>query len=298
MEEEGMHPQAFLQTFWRMELRPQVFVAMSFAPEYQDRFDKVIAPAVRFVRVGGVCLEPYRVDTSKSGDSILTDIVDGIAHCQMVLADVSTVGYDSKSGEAYRNANVMYEVGIALACRQSCEVLLVRDDHHGFLFDVSIVPHLTVDFTKTGEARALLIEKMVERLNERKHLLDARVELALATLTSGEAEIMKWFAENPHKVRGDPESGVMGIPQLLVWGRLFEKQLVVAVGEFEESGAVACRPTPLGWVVCRRLKAGMRKFKADKELEAQATGERKPEDVQPGKDVPETPKPGGVEENP
>ena len=38
-----MHPQAFLKTFWRMELRPQVFVAMSFTPQYQSRYDSVIA---------------------------------------------------------------------------------------------------------------------------------------------------------------------------------------------------------------------------------------------------------------
>jgi len=51
----------------------------------------VIAPAIRGVLLDGVPLEPYRVDTSKTGDSILTDIVDGIAHSQLVLADVSVV---------------------------------------------------------------------------------------------------------------------------------------------------------------------------------------------------------------
>ncbi|MEP6932569.1 MAG: hypothetical protein ABI988_01295, partial [Nitrospirota bacterium] len=87
-----MHPQAFLKTFWRMEFRPQVFVAMSFAPQYQSRYDSVIAPAIDRVIHGTERLKPYRVDLSKSGDSILTDIVDGIAHSQLVLADVSTIG--------------------------------------------------------------------------------------------------------------------------------------------------------------------------------------------------------------
>ena len=107
-----MHPQAFLKTFWRLELRPQVFVAMSFAQEYQDRFDTVIAPAIQSIPMGGdTYLEAHRVDLSRTGDSILTDIIDGIAHSQLVLADISSVGKDSKTGHSYRNGNVMYEVG-------------------------------------------------------------------------------------------------------------------------------------------------------------------------------------------
>ena len=42
-----MHPQTYLKTFWRLELRPQVFVAMSFAPQYDTRFKQVISPAIQ-----------------------------------------------------------------------------------------------------------------------------------------------------------------------------------------------------------------------------------------------------------
>lgn len=73
-----MHPQAFLKTFWRMELRPQVFVAMSFASQYQSRYDSVIAPAISSLTYGTERLKPYRVDLSKSGDSILTDMWTGL----------------------------------------------------------------------------------------------------------------------------------------------------------------------------------------------------------------------------
>src|SRR4030067_1371975 len=136
-----MHPQTYLKTFWRLELRSQVFVAMRFAPQYESRFKNVITPAIQSLIVDGRRLEPYRVDISKSGDSILTDISDGIAHCRLVLADVSSVGRDAVTGQPYRNANVMYEVGIALACRHPSEILLLRDYHDKFLFDVSTVPH-------------------------------------------------------------------------------------------------------------------------------------------------------------
>src|SRR5687768_9612375 len=122
-------------------MRPQVFVAMSFDPKYQSRFKEIVEPAIQQLHVDGKQLSTYRVDISKNGDSILTDIVDGIAHSRLVLADVSSIGKDSVTGRPYRNANVLYEVGLALACRHPAEVLSVRDDEDPFLFDVSTVPH-------------------------------------------------------------------------------------------------------------------------------------------------------------
>jgi hypothetical protein len=47
-----MYPQVFLQTFWQMELRPQIFVAMSFDPKYSQRFKAIIAPAIRSIPKG------------------------------------------------------------------------------------------------------------------------------------------------------------------------------------------------------------------------------------------------------
>jgi hypothetical protein len=107
-----MHPNVFLKTFWRMELKPQVFVAMSFHGDYEQRFEQVIKPAITSIRLCDKPLAAYRADNSKTGDSILTDIMDGIAHSQLVLADVSTVDH-GQGGFAYRNGNVMYEVGLA-----------------------------------------------------------------------------------------------------------------------------------------------------------------------------------------
>lgn len=69
----------------------------------------------------------------------------------MVLADVSSIGKDNVTGEAFRNGNVMYEVGLALACRHSSEVLLIRDDNDKFLL-TSVQSH-------TNEL-ILLIRKM------------------------------------------------------------------------------------------------------------------------------------------
>lgn len=258
-----MHPQAFLKTFWRTELRPQVFVAMSFASQYQSRYDSVIAPAISSLTHGTERLKPYRVDLSKSGDSILTDIVDGIAHSQLVLADVSTIGKDSVTGIPYRNGNVLYEVGIALACRHPSEVLLVRDDEDKFLFDVSSIPHMKIDFTNTVAAVNELKEALQARFRERQLAYDARVELAIASLSNDEATMLKSVADYPpNTVWGRPNTGSVDFFGMAAIPRLLDKQLIRVVGQFEKEH-LAYATTPLGRVVVEIIKAGLHPFKAD-----------------------------------
>jgi hypothetical protein len=261
-----MHPQAFLKTFWRLELRPQVFVAMSLAPQYQARFDTVIRPAIESMTIGGQKLTAYRVDLSKTGDSILTDIVDGIAHSQLVLADVSSVGKDSVTGVSYRNGNVMYEVGIALACRQPSEVLLVRDDEDKFLFDVSSIPHMKIDFTDSSAAVDRLREELLKRLRERALVHDARTELAIAGLSNDEATMLKVIADQPPtSVWGRPNTASVDFFGMASIPRLLDKQLIRVAGQFEE-GHPAYVATQLGGVVARLVKIGLRKFKADAQI--------------------------------
>jgi hypothetical protein len=256
-----LHPNIFLKTFWRPELKPQVFVAMSFAPQYPQRFNDVIAPAIRAITIEGTLLQPYRVDLSKSDDSILTEIMEGIAHAQLVLADVSSIGKDSVSGIPYRNGNVMYEVGIALACRQSHEVLLVRDDSDRFLFDVSTIPHMTMDFTDTTKARQQLQIALMERLQEQNLVNDARVQLAIASLSAGEIDLLKYVASlPPTNAWGRQNEG--DVAELVSIPRLLDKQLIRVVGEFEQ-GFPAYQLTPLGYIVAKVVQAGLQKIKAD-----------------------------------
>ena len=279
-----MHPNVFLRTFWQMELRPEIFVAMTFGEDYQARYDDVIAPAIRSVDVGGVSLEPRRVDESKSGDSILTEIMDGIAHSQMVLADVSTIGKDSKSGRAYRNGNVMYEVGIALACRQPQEILLVRDDQDAFLFDVSTIPHTTLDFTETAAAKARLTEELASRLNERKLMRDARVLNAISGLSREEVVELRELADySPTTVWGQEDKGMVNLFQMAATTRLLDKQLIRFAGLLEE-GHIAYQTTELGRVVAGLVASGLRKYTADAPPETPTTdepAEAGPEDGQP-----------------
>ena len=231
-----MHPNIYLRTFWGSAFRPSVFVAMSFADLYQRRFIEIIEPAIQATTYHGTTLNAERVDLSKTGDSILTDIIDGIAHCIMILADVSVVGYDAKTGQSYRNGNVMYEVGLALACRQSTEVLLIRDDHNRFLFDVSTVPHKHLDFSDSEKARTNLSEEIAARLREIDHVHDARISVAVATLTGIERELVVAFARY-----GMEQTFWLKKSSLVIMAgltRLLDKQLIRTAGITNDNHAM------------------------------------------------------------
>ena len=80
---------------------------------------------------------PRRVDAHVVSDSLLTKILDGIARCRVFLADISAIG--TVGGRPVRNANVLYEVGLAHSVRLPEEVLLFRSDDQQLLFDVANV---------------------------------------------------------------------------------------------------------------------------------------------------------------
>ncbi|MFA5843219.1 MAG: hypothetical protein WC971_00105 [Coriobacteriia bacterium] len=245
-----MHPNLYLRTFWTSTFRPEVFVIMSFAKNLQGHFEDVIEPAIEAIEYRGTRLRATRVDRSKSGDCILTAIVDGIAHSTLVLADVSVVGCDAKSGQPYRNGNVMYEVGLALACRQSAEVLLVRDDSADFLFDVSTVPHKYLDFSDVDGARATLIQEIGSRLREVDHVHDARVNLSVASLTSEEHQILATTAHyEPHHTFWLNEQNPVTMTAL---PRLLDKQLIRTTGMTNKGRAMFVW-TELGLAVVKNL---------------------------------------------
>lgn len=132
-----MYPQTYFGLFPPFPREDKVFVAMGFDAQFDFRWKYVIAPAIGNVDVGGKQLKPHRVDARVISDSILTEILGGIANDRVIFADVSTIGYDE--GRPIRNANVMYEVGLAHACRLPEEVILFRSDSDDLLFDLANV---------------------------------------------------------------------------------------------------------------------------------------------------------------
>lgn len=255
-----MLPKAYLDAFWRLELDPRIFVAMSFAPNYDDRFQRIIAPAIEDIKVGGHQLAAYRVDTSASGDAITTDIINGIVHSQLFLADVSTMGRDSKSGAPYRNGNVMYEVGIAVSCREPHEILLIHDDTDRLLFDVMTIPHVRIDFVDEVAARVQLTSALRMRLAEQNHLNDARVELAIRTLSYDELSTIKFFLQCWPRQGFGFELQKQGINSPLLTGvsRLVDKGVLRCSGEGEgqTTKMAMFEWTPLGAYVAERVRNG------------------------------------------
>ena len=235
---------------WRTTWDPIVFVAMSFDKAYESRFTEVFAPAVSSLAPKGRNLSAKRVDLSSSGDSILTEINDGIAHAQLILADVSMSDRDAISGNKYRNANVLYEVGIALASRRPEDVLLVRDDHDKFLFDVSTIPHATIDFADFQIARSEITSLLQSRLKEQSFQYDVRVERAIARLSNDEIYVLGALSEQlDHVVVISEKSPLRRLQGTF---RLLDQELMYCVGA-TPTGDPQYSLTPIGRVVAARV---------------------------------------------
>jgi hypothetical protein len=197
--------------------------------------------------------------------------MDGIAHCQIFLADVSSAGYDSKTGNVYRNSNVMYEVGLAVACRQPTEVLLIRDDQHPFLFDVSTIPHKNIDFSDVKKARKELRQELRARLRERDLFQDARVQLAVATLSSEEMTMLAQFLRfQPYEEFGFPQPApyqdgrphpvtVDDILLISAMPRLLDKEIIKVTGR-NQYGEPVYQWTQLGYVVAQGAQRYLRQI--------------------------------------
>lgn len=176
-----MYPATFFGLFPAFPRNLRVFVAMSFDRAYEARWLNVISRAVNLIEINGQPLEPHRVDFRSAGDSILTEILDGIAQCRTFVADITSIG--DIGGRPVRNANVMYEVGLAHAMRQPEEVLLFRSDEHPLMFDISNVRvHRYDPDGSPDSATELVRDKIAQSLREidlRKNLAVRRIATAL-----------------------------------------------------------------------------------------------------------------------
>jgi hypothetical protein len=185
-----MHPNTFIEQLWRGVESDRVFVAMSFAPQYESRFQDVFRPAIEAVRYRGKSLIASRVDESQTGDSILTEIVRGICEARLVLADVSDLIGNSSGAEPVRNGNVMYELGLAHAVKSPGKVLIVRDDSKSLLFDLSSIPHVLVVFTSIASARERVTGLLNDRLREFETIDDLKLRSFIETISDTELSVL------------------------------------------------------------------------------------------------------------
>jgi len=177
-----MYPRDYFALFPAVPHRPRVFVAMNFGETFRKRRQEVIEPAISSLKFEGEPLTPHVVDTRVVGDSILTEILDGIAHDVLFFADVSTIGH-LPTGEAVRSVNVLYEVGIAHAVRRPERVLLFRSDRDPMSFDLANmrINDYTPDEDPAG-ARKRLSAALESALREHDLTKTLAVESALRQL--------------------------------------------------------------------------------------------------------------------
>jgi hypothetical protein len=228
-----MNPNTYLKSMWRNNFDDTVFVAMSFLERYKPRFEDVIKPAVEGEKIGGRQLKAARVDISSSGESILTEISNGIAHCFLFLADVSTIDRLKFGDKPARNENVLYEVGMALACRSPEEILLVRDDRDPLIFDTSTVPHETLDFDDKEIAITQIRKLLCDRANERQIIRDARVITSMTHLGPNDYRCLRVLGDLGPDHSADLRKEVSGrlilpIPTATALANLLRLDLAVA----------------------------------------------------------------------
>ena len=184
-KEIAMNPRQFLDSFWSPEIRNQVFIAMSFSPQMQVAYDMIIDPACS-VDCG---IPAFRVDLGHGGDSIITEIMDSIAHSKLVIAEVSCMNPENPKSV---NGNVMWEVGIAHACRQANEVILIRrcTDPHNALFDISTIRVHSYDISSLAESRRQLALVIKDRLNSIEYEKSLLVDRAIRQLDPSSRNIL------------------------------------------------------------------------------------------------------------
>lgn len=224
-----MYPRDFLDSYWRPAIRDSVFVAMPFHDEFTPIWQDAICPAIETdLRVR---LRAERVDTTILSGSIVTSILDGIAHARVVLADISVANEGRWKGQ--RNGNVMYEVGIAHASRQSSEVLLVRSDDEEINFDLAGIRVHSYDRRDTSAARTYFAQIVQEALGQIDQTKSLQVQRVIDALDADAlAFVQSWGKAAAFHA---PEPTSMG-------GALLSISKAAALSRLQALGVVRCDP--------------------------------------------------------
>jgi hypothetical protein len=181
-----MYPAHYFSLFPAFPRDDRVFVAMSFDPEFEKRWTDVMEPAIKLLAEESpfgeyTNLHAHRVDRTKSGNSILIEILQEISSCQLIVADVTTLRRDGSV--ALRPANVLYEVGLAHAVRQPEEVVLFRSDSDPLPFDIANVRvHSYAPDTDPGTARRIVANTIIDALESVESAKQVAVEKAADSL--------------------------------------------------------------------------------------------------------------------
>lgn len=224
-----MYPRDYFDTYWRTELRNEVFVAMPFHDEFLPVWEEAI-------RIGVEKDCPYnltakRVDVTTISGSIITDIMDGIAHAKVVLADISVCETGAWQGQ--RNGNVMYEVGLAHALRQNTEVILVRSDDKLINFDLAGITVHHYPRHSMSEAKNLFAVLVSESIKQTDQTMSLKVQRAIDAMDADCLQYLKEYSSTDAFV--GPRPTTMGEELFAISRRL-------ALSRLQNIGIVRCLP--------------------------------------------------------
>ncbi len=164
-----MYPREYFDTYWRGDLKNEVFVIMSFASDFQPVWEQAIQPAIESDTDGTPFA--HRVDATMLAGSVITEILDGVAHAKLIFADISVCSTGRWKGQ--RNGNVMYELGLAHALRRPQELVVVRSDHEEINFDIAGIKTQNYDSSDLSSARiyfSQLLKDGFKQIDQIKHL--------------------------------------------------------------------------------------------------------------------------------
>lgn len=181
-----MYPKAYLDQFREFNRTNRIFVAMSFSPDLQPLWESIFRPAIE--KVG---FEPWRADSHRASDSIHTDILRDIGSARLIIADISS----DKHG--WRNANVMYEVGVAHASRLPEEVILVRADDDRLPFDFMQIRISRFDPDNPDASKSLIEDLIHSALDEIDVVRDLLIEKTWRILDPGCLLILALEGDQP-----------------------------------------------------------------------------------------------------
>lgn len=131
-----------------MSDRPRAFVLMPFERQSDQLFDRILCPALEKAGMSAI-----RADSVLDQQSVMRDVVEGIADAALVVAEISQV-----------NANVYYELGLAHGLRKP--TVLLTQDISKVPFDLKgyrVLSYSTL-FHEVDELSARLTEIAAEHL--------------------------------------------------------------------------------------------------------------------------------------
>ena len=127
-----MYPKSFLAAK-RPVRRGTSFIAMPFGKE----FDPVFRCMKSALENEGISV--VRTDELLGGGHVMADILEGIATCEILIADLTA-----------RNPNVFYELGIAHMCKEVGNVILISQDLESIPFDLRAFRYVLYETNQGG----------------------------------------------------------------------------------------------------------------------------------------------------